>query len=326
MLWIADTHIGLNKDNPIFHKVVLDLFKEIIDTCVKKDISDVVVLGDFFHSRKAISQKSLETARQILEIFGDEDITLYLIRGNHDTLSDSAPNPNWLTNLKLYKNVKTIEEEVVVLNKKYSLVPWNHSLEDINTEYVLGHFAINSFLMNNSYECDGANLSPSDFKKFSHVWSGHFHVPSTKGNITYLGSPYQQTFNDVDSDRGYYIVKNEKVEFIKFTEAPRFYKISTEEIDKKKIPGNFIKLIFEKDYGNTKNSKLIESVEVLEPLLLLTDTSRLREENKTEALKEEDIISSNEDLLFDYLEKQEIPEHLNKKVLIKFVDRMLKDE
>jgi DNA repair exonuclease SbcCD nuclease subunit len=178
--------------------------------------------------------------------------------------------------------------------------------------------------MNNGYECEGSNLNLSDFKKFRRVWSGHFHNPMTKENVTYIGSPFQNDFGDVDSVRGYYLVQNENPKFIEFTKAPKFYKISTDDLDKSKIPGNFIKLVFERDYGITKNNEFIEKVEALSPLLLVTDTSRIREDSSVEVLNEE-VMSSNEEILFDYLEKQEIPEHLDKKILIKFVDKMLKE-
>ena len=324
MIWIADLHIGLNKDNPTFHWVTLDLFDEIIGVCRKHGENKIVVLGDFFHSRKTISQKSLEIARRTIKKCADNSIVLVLIRGNHDSLSDNTPFPNWLTNLNAYENVVVVEDEPLILETNFTLVPWNCSLKFVKTPYVLGHFAINSFPMNNGYECEGSNLNLSDFKKFRRVWSGHFHHPMTKENVTYIGSPFQNNFGDVDSVRGYYLVQNENPSFIEFTKAPKFYKISTENLDKSKIPGNFIKLVFEKDYGLTKNNEFIEKVEALSPLLLVTDTSRIREDSSVEVLTEE-TVSSNEEILFDYLEKQEIPAHLNKKMLIKLVDKILKE-
>ncbi|MFA5025466.1 MAG: metallophosphoesterase [Candidatus Shapirobacteria bacterium] len=324
LIWIADLHIGLNKDNSVFHQTTLELFDEIIEVCKKNNEDRIVVLGDFFHSRKTISQKSLEIARRIIKKCADNSIILVLIRGNHDSLSDTTPFPNWLTNLNAYENVIVVEDEPFVLENNFTLVPWNCSLKSVKTQFVLGHFAINSFPMNNGYECEESNLNLSNFKKFKRVWSGHFHNPMTKENVTYIGSPFQNNFGDVDSVRGYYLVQNENSKFIEFTKAPKFYKISTEDLDKSKIPGNFIKLVFEKDYGITKNNEFIEKVEALNPLLLVTDTSRIREDSSVEVLNEE-VMNSNEEILFDYLEKQEIPKYLDKKILIKFVDKMLKE-
>jgi len=94
--------------------------------------------------------------------------------------------------------------------------------------------------MNDYAECSNAMLNAEDFKKFKHVYSGHFHLPSTKGNITYLGSPFQHTFNDVGSIRGYYIFDDGKLEFIEFTNAPKFYIITTNNLKENldKIEGN----------------------------------------------------------------------------------------
>ena len=63
---------------------------------------------------------------------------------------------------------------------------------------------------------DHGGLEPSVFKKYDRVWSGHFHHRSTRGNIQYLGNPYQMFWNDYKDRRGFHIYDTEedKLEFI----------------------------------------------------------------------------------------------------------------
>ena len=39
-------------------------------------------------------------------------------------------------------------------------------------------------------------MDPSIYKDFKQVFSGHYHHKSSRGNITYLGNPYQMFWND----------------------------------------------------------------------------------------------------------------------------------
>ena len=55
------------------------------------------------------------------------------------------------------------------------------------------------------------------FNKFDTVFSGHYHHKSSKGNITYLGNPYELTWQDFDDVRGFHLfdLKTHELEFIK---------------------------------------------------------------------------------------------------------------
>jgi DNA repair exonuclease SbcCD nuclease subunit len=46
-------------------------------------------------------------------------------------------------------------------------------------------------------------------QKFKMVVSGHFHEPSTKGNVNYLGAPCQYTWSDCGGWRGFGIFDTE---------------------------------------------------------------------------------------------------------------------
>lgn len=324
LLFLADPHIGIHKSNENFYNTMISLFEEIVDVCSLRGIDKIAVLGDFFENRRVISQKSMATAQKVIKIC--RDIRLILIRGNHDTYYQDSADPNWLTSLGNHDNVTTVEHEPLFLGD-YCFVPWGYDVTKIQWDkYLFGHFAISTFLMNDGFACPNGS-KPSDYSKFKHVFSGHFHWPSSRNNITYVGSPFQHNFGDCGSPRGYYILDGENVTFTEFTSAPKFYKINTDAFDseKQQIPGNFIKLIFDKDYGTAKNTKFVEEAERLSPLSIVVDTSKL---SKYSEIQTDELVHFDdaEEMFIDFLNRQDIPEHLNKELLVKITHKLWQEE
>ena len=209
-LLVADTHLGIKQASEKYHNVVYNLFEEIINVCKERNISEVIHLGDFFHERKATNTKTLSVALKIAELFRLNSITLYIIVGNHDIYFKNSLDPTILETFKNNNNIKVISE-VTKLSDDIVLCPW--SLLPTEGKFLFGHFEITGFKMNSSYICENG-IAPDGFNGYEHVYSGHFHMPSSKGNITYLGSAFPQTFHDIGSIHGYYIFDNGELEFI----------------------------------------------------------------------------------------------------------------
>jgi DNA repair exonuclease SbcCD nuclease subunit len=307
--------------------VALKLFDDILETCKKRNISKVYFAGDFFDSRKNLSILTIELAQYICKrYFEDEGIDLYLIRGNHDTFYKDRPEPYSLSFLNHYKHIHVIGKEVVEVDNIY-LVPWEGNLDKIpDNSYVIGHFEINGFMTNSSGTMQhGCKLSPSDLKRFKKVISGHFHTPSIQNNIEYIGSAFAMDFNDVNSKRGYYILKNEELEFIEFVNAPKFIKLTTES-EFVNIEGNKIKLIFVKDYGTVQNEKILQKINDMNPISLEVEY-KINDEEETLTLEEQEFeISDNPKIVRDYIKNTNVPENINKELLIKFIENLEKDD
>jgi len=324
ILIITDTHLGLNKSSDVWHDITLNLFREITDLCLSKDINTILHLGDFFHEKKHTNQKTLDVAYEIANIV--KPINMTIITGNHDIYYKDAITPSSLQCFKDTDNINVITE-TTVYNENIILVPWRGNIPSSKDSFCFGHLDINTFQYNNVRVCNDGNLEPQDFQKFQQVYSGHFHTPSTKGNIQYIGSAFQQTFNDINSSRGYYIWQEDgDLEFIEYKGAPKFIEIHTEQ-EIKGVEGNIIKLIYDKDYGTNKNTKILEQVERMNPLRLKPDFSNIVLEGEEYVDSSEDIsIIEHDDIVREWIKSNKVPENINKKVLLKIMTKMMEEE
>lgn len=312
---LGDTHLGIYNDSEVWHDVTKSLFKEVCDYCIRNDIDTVVHGGDFFHNRKSTNTKTLDVALEISKIL--EGLNVFLIVGNHDTFFKNKIKPNSVEIFREHKHISIIDEPTKM--EDILLVPWNSDFSDIESEFCFGHFEISGFKMNDNYTCE-KGMSSSLFSKFKSVYSSHFHTPSRSKNITYLGAPFQQTFNDLDGKRGYYIFDNGEITFIEFTNYPHFIKHNAgEKIKKHEVDGNVIRLMFLKDFGEAKNQSIVDDVISKNPLQLHVDFKMAKsDDNEIEQNKDIGIIDHDE-VIKNYIDNYEIPEHISKKILTKMI-------
>lgn len=326
MVVLADLHLGLSQSNVIWHTVSIDLAKEIHDYAIKHNIDTIAVLGDLFDNRKFIGQRTHDVAMNIVTNIW-KDFNVILILGNHDQYYKEQPTPNWLNMFKDSNNVTIVDIKPHIVDD-CCFIPWDYDITKIQKcNYLFGHLEINSFYMNNYYACNTSHLNTNNFDKFKAVYSGHFHFPQTYNNITYIGSPFQQTFGDVGSNRGYYIFDDGKIEFIKFTSAPEFVIIrANEKFIPDRIRGNIVKLVFDRDYGNRKNNEITERMEMLEPVSWTIDTTNFSiDAVAVETQPNEIIIKDNTTLLKEFISNLSLPEHLGKKTLLKMVNMLMNE-
>jgi hypothetical protein len=95
----------------------------------------------------------------------------------------------------------------------FLFLPWinptnyDESISLINgtkADYVFGHLELSGFEMDSGKVADHG-FNPGLFSRFKGVYSGHYHHKSNRGNIHYLGSPYQITWGDYADPRGFHI-------------------------------------------------------------------------------------------------------------------------
>lgn len=324
-LLVADTHIGIKKSSEKYHEVVQNLFVEILDVCEKRNIRTVIHLGDFFHERKATNTKTLNIAHRIAEIFEQSNVLMYVIVGNHDIYFKDSINPTTLEIFNKYNQIKVVDKITEIDN--LILCPWGFIPAGYDGGFCFGHFEINGFKMNSNYICN-AGEDANIFKDFAHVFSGHFHTPSSHGNITYLGSAFPQTFHDLGNRHGYYIFENGEIEFIEFTGAPKFVEFKTgDDIATSSLTGNIVKLIFTEDYGTIKNQQIIDEVYSHNPFRVKPDFSKVKIEGTEETQETQTIgLLDHNEIMREYIRKSEFPDHLKKITILSMMDKLLKEE
>lgn len=249
---ITDTHFGARGDSEILHSFFERFYSEEFFPYLKEhNIKNVIHLGDAFDRRKYINFVSLKKCK---EYFYDpiirDGITLHQIVGNHDTSfknTNEVNSPDLLlgeysSNIKIYSE----PTEITIDGRNIAIMPWICSdnydkamtlIENSTASVLMGHLELDGFEMYKGAVHKGG-MQVDLFSKFDMVMSGHFHHKSSRGNIHYLGCPYEMTWSDYGDQKGFHI-----------------FDTSTSEL--KKIPNPFV--LFRKIFYN--DSKWKEAAE-----------------------------------------------------------------
>ena len=246
---ITDQHFGARNDSVAF----LDFFQKFYENVFFPRISDlgithVLVLGDTFDRRKYINFYALQRAKEMFfSRLSDAGISVHMLAGNHDTYFKNTNDVNSVSlllqeydNIKVYANAETIE----IGGEYICMVPWIctdnyvHSMNEMKetkAPICMGHFEIQGFEMYRGQECH-EGLTADIFNKFDTVFSGHYHHRSTKGNITYLGTPYELTWQDFSDPKGFHIfdVQTRELEFVQ-NPYTMFVRLEYDDKDKEPI-------------------------------------------------------------------------------------------
>lgn len=323
---VTDTHLGLYNDSDLWLDIVFNFFKEIVKYCYSNNINQLIHLGDFFDNRKSLNTKTQHIAHRIAKILEiNKELQTYIIVGNHDCYYKNQIHPNTLELFKEYKHIHVIDE--ITKLDDILLVPWGEVPEATRgAKYCFGHFAIDGFHMNDSAICKGG-IDRIKFKDFDKVLSGHFHSPSNNKNITYLGSPYGQTFNDAFGVRGFHIFDDGKLDFIEYINAPKFIKIYTtsEVLNPDEIKGNIVRIVFTKDFGTNQNQTIIDNIIKHEPLLYSVDFANMDSDKSVDDYEEYVEMETKEKIAEKFINEQTFPANVNIITLKTMYNKIMKE-
>ena len=266
---ITDQHLDGRKGSLAFWNYFQKFYDEIFfPTLEKEGIKVVFDLGDTFDNRKSMD---FNTYHRVRENYFErlKDYEVHMLLGNHCTYyknTNRINSPELL--LENYQNIKVYSEpkEILMGKKVFLMLPWINKenqedvfrrLETSEADICCGHLELTGFEVTPGMKMDHG-MDPKLFNRFKRVWSGHYHHKSTKGNITYLGNPYQMFWNDYKDTRGFHIYDTES-DRLKFIRNPYdifdkiFYDDTSVDYNKQDVSDykdKFIKIIVEekRDY------------------------------------------------------------------------------
>ncbi len=263
---ITDTHWGVRNDSQVF----LTYFEKFYRECFFKylddhDINTIIHLGDIVDRRKYINYVTLRAFKEnFVKPVKDREIDLHVIVGNHDIPYRSSNEINAMREIFEHGNnqyVKTYDNptNINMDGCDIALMPWIHPgnfqtcatfIDKTPAQVLFGHLELQGFEMSRGLVMN-EGYSAEMFKHFDVVASGHYHHKSTRGNINYLGAPYEMTWHDYDDPRGFHIFDTETrtFEFIK-NPYKMFYKLWYDD------EGKELQDVVEQDYSEYENTYL----------------------------------------------------------------------
>lgn len=243
---LGDTHFGARNDNIAFHDYFEKFYRDVLFPYLDEhNIKVMHQFGDLFDRRKYINFYSLWRSRQyFFDQLKARGIEMYVPVGNHDTYyknSNEVNSPELL--LKEYTNIHPWSSPTTVMvdGTEIALLPWVCSgnyqesiefIENTTAQILFGHLELAGFEMHRGTFNDHG-MDTKLFDKFDLVCSGHYHHRSSRGNIHYLGTPYEMTWTDYQDPRGFHIFDTDTRE-LTFIQNPyrMFNKIHYDDTDK----------------------------------------------------------------------------------------------
>ena len=260
---VGDLHIGVKSSNEIMMRHQTRFFKFFMDELKKHDCKTVIQLGDIWDNRRQVNFRALQFAQeQFFEPINNEGIELHTLIGNHDIFYRETLdiNSSGLL-LRPYKHIHVYDKPNTLYFEdcSFDLIPWicndnreicMQYMKNSKADYCCGHFEINTFEVVRGIAYENG-LEISQFGKYKQVFSGHFHLRSHRGNITYVGTPYELTWGDYGSPKGFILFDTETREW-EYIENPTkyYYYITYDEcngfiqnLDDMHLEDCFVKLV-----------------------------------------------------------------------------------
>lgn len=225
---LGDTHFGARNDNLAFHDYFEKFYRDVFFPYLEaNNISTIVQFGDLFDRRKYINYATLSRAKKyFFDPLDQYDIGMHVFVGNHDTFyknTNEVNSPELL--LSSYSNIRVYSspEDIVLDGTKITLLPWVCSanyeqcmthMSQTDAQILFGHLELAGFEMHRGAVNDHGQFDNDILSKFDIVCSGHFHHRSSRGNIHYLGTPYEMSWSDYNDPRGFHIFDTETRELV----------------------------------------------------------------------------------------------------------------
>ena len=244
---LGDCHLGARNDSLAFHAFFEKFYKFLFDQLESEGIDTILQLGDLWDRRKYVNFNTLLMCRRyFFDELKNRNIKMITLLGNHDIFFRNTLEVNSSTLLlQEYSCITIIDrpQTIDVGGVPIIMIPWMcadnydecfNEIKTTNADICLGHLEISGFEMYRGHAAEGG-LDMNVFSRFDIVFSGHYHHKSTKGNISYLGTPYELTWQDYADPKGFHTFDLDTRE-LTFVENPYTMFTRIEYDDKNREP------------------------------------------------------------------------------------------
>lgn len=256
-------------------KMQISILNEVF-TYAREHNADILFNGDLFHKRGAVD---VQVFNEVFSCFErNRDIYCILVRGNHDSVTNSLYADSSLEPFKSLPNVTVIDTLEKVVTPYYTVygVGYGDEVEtakewikeqasqlDQSTFNILSaHVGVDGSKTGKySHTLEGAftiaDLCP---EQFDIVTLGHYHKRQFLGNLPnvfYVGNTLQTSFADEGQDKGFYFIaikgKESTLDFVK-TEYTPFLTVTADNVPSD-LSGAYIQFI-----GDIKEAKAVKAI------------------------------------------------------------------
>ena len=224
----TDTHFGWKNNSMTWLNSQMNfIYNQFIPTIKKlstKDDVRVIHLGDVFDSRSTISTYVASKVVQAFRDIRNACAEFIIVCGNHDFYSPNSDMVNTAQLLLGHMDITIVDQKMYEHDDR-AFIPWyvweNGEFEPRANyiKYIFCHADIVGTIPPAS--CSGKT-----------IFSGHIHTPNCndKRGLYNLGSCYSLNFADSNSTRGFYVIEDNKIQFVPNTESINFYRLYNDEI------------------------------------------------------------------------------------------------
>jgi len=219
--FITDTHWGQHNDNQVFYDYMKKAVEYYFTVFEEQGVEIVIHGGDVVDRRKFINYvTALRLREDFLKPLSERFKKTYFICGNHDVYYKDTNKVNALNILRLdeFSNFEIHEKwphEITVDGADILLLPWitvdneekaYEAVSNSKAKTCIGHLEVIGATMDKYGQVADHGLSPFLLEQFESVYTGHFHHPSVKGNVHYVGAAFELDWNDYNDPRGVTII------------------------------------------------------------------------------------------------------------------------
>lgn len=247
---LGDLHLGVRNNSVEWSEIqfnfLVDYFLNKIDDEGFDPATDVLVqVGDWNHVRESTNVRIYKLSLKIAEEFTKKfKRGVFVILGNHDVYYKDRTDTHSLEGFdKIHPNfhVYTTPQILSVNSHKFLMLPWIENLNDLKSQvqknksaqYVFCHADFKGFSFNKVQKLEHG-LESEDVHSYKRIYSGHIHIRQEKGNVLYVGTPYEMDRGDRGNVKGFYVLDvsgpEVKEKFIPNEVSPRYCKFDILEL------------------------------------------------------------------------------------------------